>query len=808
MRTSAQSQFTYLSREALLLFLSAYVILIAGGFGAMVDFRRQLFSAVLAVVVLGGWLLIRLSKREPIHGSGIDWAVAAFLGSQLIAVLFSEDVRRSLPHAGLWLVYFLAFYFSFDTLRRGWPEELYVKCLLIAGAVLLVFSSADLVRLLSEWRRLTVGLEFVPRFEHRLGTILGDPNLLASFTNLLVPLAIASYLLNSNKVARVALAAYVGISLVILFFTDSRGGLLGLAAAITVLSTLWVIIVSKQARMQTRRWAEWIWRRKALLIVGIVLVMTFIGFAAWKLLSFQGSTTHAPVAEARDIFWQAATNALRSDPLTGAGPGMYPNYLMKIWSTPPARPYLHAHSFPFQMAAESGLLGLAAGALLLIMIFFQAREGWRRLSMQEQGIRAAALSSLVGLGAHSLVDNFFPFPAVGLTTMILLAISFSPVRAKKNSGSLTPWALAIPGLALVAFSFYTLRAFFYADKAVSLTEIGDWQAIAETMSTAASHDPDFGFYWLQAGYAYGRVAESDPQFLDEAIAAYQHGIELEPQYALNHANLSALLWADSQVDLSLGEMPSATDLAPDSWLLWLNRGVIEEAAGDLSAASDSYKRAINLRPEILGAAFWYTTDLRDGTAIRNADSTATEIDPRNRAIAAAEEARELVQVGQFDAAESLFEEAYQLNDQEVALYLGLAERALALHDLGTAEQYAQLALWVPTTSNQVKAEVILLAAEISLANGDKLEALRRYQIAYDAIFANTSYGWASAGWSPYAWFVWQRPAFPEDLLPMWVRADITTEIADRLMQLAELYEKQGELESAIELRERLQIYFP
>jgi hypothetical protein len=263
---------SYLLREALLLSLFTYVILIGGGFGAIVDFRRQAFSAVLVIVVLGGWLVTRLLQRDHIQGSGIDWPILAFVVAQFVASLFSEDGRRSLPHASLWLVYVLVFYFCLDTLRRGWPQELYVKCLLIAGTVLLVFSSADLGRLLLEWSSLATGLQYVPRFEHRLDTILGDPNLLAAFTNLLVPLAIATYLLNANKIPRVALAMYVVLSLITVFFTDSRGGLLGLAASLTALSFLWVTRVSKRAMAQVRTWASWFWRRKGLFFAGVVIL--------------------------------------------------------------------------------------------------------------------------------------------------------------------------------------------------------------------------------------------------------------------------------------------------------------------------------------------------------------------------------------------------------------------------------------------------------------------------------------------------------------------------------------------------------
>jgi tetratricopeptide (TPR) repeat protein len=183
-------------------------------------------------------------------------------------------------------------------------------------------------------------------------------------------------------------------------------------------------------------------------------------------------------------------------------------------------------------------------------------------------------------------------------------------------------------------------------------------------------------------------------------------------------------------------------------------------------------------------------------------------DPRYLAQGIVSQARELVRTLDFDAAHSLFAEAHSLYDQEVMLYVGLAELALGKGDLELAEKYVQIALWIPATNNQSKAEAILLGAEISQASDDNEEALRRYEIAYKAIIADTSYGWGSYGWSPYAWFVFQRLAFPEDVLPQLARADISMDVAKRLLPLIDLYEGVGKTQKADEVSETLSQYPP
>ncbi len=804
---SKSTGWTHLAREAFLILAFAYIILLAGGFAGLVNFRIQAISTLFAVLVLGSWLIFRALKKEGIQRSGVDWAILLFLAVQFIAVIFSEDPRRSLDHTILWLVYVLIFYFTLDLLRKGWSQDLLFRCLLLVGAVLLVFSAVDLAQLYMQWKQLSAGLEFIPSFQQRVSTIVGDPNLLAAILNLLFPVALATLSLARNKIVKTGIAIYLVLSIVVLYFTDSRGGLLGSAASVGVFTFLWIFLVSEQAKKRVKAWAMWLWQHKLLLLAGIVLLAAALGFVAWRFISFQGSTTHAPALEARDIYWQAATNAVKADPLTGAGPGMYPIYLMEIWSTPPARPYLHAHSFPFQVAAESGLLGLAAATILIIVITRQAWNIWNPLDFQARVRWAAAVAAVLGLAAHSLVDDFFPFPAVGVLVFVFLALILSPKPEKKNEARLNPWVFAIPALATAAFSVYSLNAYYHVDKAVDLGSRGNWGLAAAEMEMAAKSDPWMAFYWLQTGYAYGRAAESNPEVIGNAVTAYQKGIEREPEYALNRANFASLLWASGSQQEALPQMRIATSLAPQASLLLINEGAYYEALGLKDEAASSYSLAINFQPQIINSRFWDLSELRIN-ATRIATETTIFDDPRKQAAALINAAKLKIANSEFDAALSLLEQAHALDDQKVSLYTELGELAYSQGDLEKAEHYVQMALWIQTTTNQEKVDAILLGAEISLTKGDREEALRRYEIAYKAIFAETSYGWGSSGWSPYAWFVFQRQAFSEDLLPQLERADILKDIAQLLLPLVDLYEENGESERAQEVSKALQPYLP
>jgi tetratricopeptide (TPR) repeat protein len=336
---------------------------------------------------------------------------------------------------------------------------------------------------------------------------------------------------------------------------------------------------------------------------------------------------------------------------------------------------------------------------------------------------------------------------------------------------------------------------------------GNWEQAANEIQTAARADPGFAWYWLQSGYAFGRAARTNPILIEEGISAYERGIAIEPEYSLSRANLASLLWTRGFQEEALRQMRIATSLAPESWLLLVNEGVFEEELSLSSDAMSSYSLAINFRPDLVRSNFWSESELRNG-ATQIATETTVLDDPRKEAAALVEAARLKTETSEFDSARLLLEQAHELFDQNVSLYTVLGELAFEEGDLETAEKYVQMALWTQATSNEAKVEAVLLGAEISLARGDHVEALSRYEIAYKAILAETSYGWGSSGWPPYAWFVFQSESFDEDLLPQLERADISIQTATRLLRLVELYEEVGESEKASEVRLALQPYLP
>ncbi|MCS6800291.1 MAG: hypothetical protein NZ898_17510, partial [Myxococcota bacterium] len=180
------------------------------------------------------------------------------------------------------------------------------------------------------------------------------------------------------------------------------------------------------------------------------------------------------------------------------------------------------------------------------------------------------------------------------------------------------------------------------------------------------------------------AAEGDTAALEAGIARLERARDLEPAYAVTHANLAALYWQAGRRADALAAMQQATQLAPLAATYHLNLGLYAEALSQPETARAAYRRFLSLRAASAGLSFWSETPVR-----REALATATlpESPPLERV-------RALVAAGQLNEAEQELLAAWRDNTQLPWVYTGLAELARARGDWALAERQIENALWV------------------------------------------------------------------------------------------------------------------
>ena len=243
---------------------------------------------------------------------------------------------------------------------------------------------------------------------------LGNPNLLAGYLLPIVPLAVVA-VFRWQGLGQKVFAAVTGLlSATAVLFTYSRGGWLGLLAAMAVLVFLLLL----------RGTAEWppLWRRLVplgVLFAGGALVviaatqMEPIRTRVVSLVAGRGDSSN----NFRINVWLAAVEMIQDRPWLGIGPGnnafnsMYPLYQQPKFNA------LSAYSVPLELMVEMGVPGLLACCGLLVS---GVRSGLH-LGGSSGLIAIGCLAGIAGLLTQGITDTIFFRPEVQLIGWFCLA---------------------------------------------------------------------------------------------------------------------------------------------------------------------------------------------------------------------------------------------------------------------------------------------------------------------------------------------------------------------------------------------------
>ena len=250
---------------------------------------------------------------------------------------------------------------------------------------------------------------------------LGNPNLLAGYLLPLIPLAVIA-LLRWQGMGQKIFAGVTGVlSAAAVVFTYSRGGWLGLLAALAVLVLLLLL----------RGTAHWppLWRRLVplgvLFLGGLLVVIAAtqlepIRTRVVSLVAGRGDSSN----NFRINVWLAALEMVQDRPWIGIGPGntafnsIYPLYQQPKFNA------LSAYSVPLELLVEMGIPGLLACCGLMVS---SIRSG---LSLDGTSglITIGSLAAMTGLLTQGITDTIFFRPEVQLVGWFCLASLASRVE--------------------------------------------------------------------------------------------------------------------------------------------------------------------------------------------------------------------------------------------------------------------------------------------------------------------------------------------------------------------------------------------
>lgn len=502
--------------------IAAYILftLLPDSSTQMVSFPFVLLWQVglLCLAIAGLLNLWRKDKPFYLLGSGFDWVVGAGFVTLCLSTMFSQ-----FPNQGMWYSltafgYLIALYVTNNFLHSVNGEERspspLIKILRFQGllGIAVIIESlflwttqtwlpqlAQLAKL-NQWG-LNLNYDFSD-LQSRNWAPMGHQNYVAGFLMLVLPIFVSLAIAQTGMWRSLWLAG-IGLGLLDLYTTSSRGGFLGLGAIF-----LYGIIVAL-FRGRIGRWLVLLGGIGAISLFGLLIVANnrLRSLVSGLISSFSNPTQGAGElmfrAIAADTGWRMGLDHWLFGVGAGSAVMLYQQYRPQ-WAGREAELLFQLHSTPVHLWAELGIGAVITFVVLLVAIFsllikLHKSSTWQA-NPQDQVIAYGLFASLLGYGMLAITDYQLDVPAISGSLVIVFA-------SLAYLGQIHARELITLGYYKQPRLWLALIATVYLGAAIA------WLVPVNTAWQASS----VGFIYLSRARA--DLATNKQEFLPEAIAA-------------------------------------------------------------------------------------------------------------------------------------------------------------------------------------------------------------------------------------------------------------------------------------------------
>ena len=359
------------------------------------------------LISIGSFLLESWRLRIfPEWRTPLTLPAALFIVAGLVAVIVAPDRRAA---AGLYRAYILepiAFFLVVSSVVRGWRQARLVLAGLAAAGLIVSLPNSFVV--LQAIRHHTLNLAITPPV-----VIYQTSNAVALFLVPLIALgsSIVTYSVRRNE--RVLAAGFLVFALAAALLSFSRGGFLALG----VIAVLLALSHARRALLVPL----------ALLAAAVVSRVPPVASRIGHEINLSDPNN---TLEARLRLWSATLRMLRDHPIFGTGLSSFRQSINPYRNGVFTEDLIYPHNIVLNFWTETGLLGLAAFAWLLIQAGRVAWTGWRRGTAEWLPLQLGVLLALVGMVVHGLVDVPYWKNDLSLEFWILVALSWAGYRLR------------------------------------------------------------------------------------------------------------------------------------------------------------------------------------------------------------------------------------------------------------------------------------------------------------------------------------------------------------------------------------------
>lgn len=367
------------------------------GLLALVGIVAAMQLSIAAAQILLGvasicWLASHLSRSERLEAPPFFWPLVVYAALTLASAGFSLDPRVSFADCKQ-LVLLMLIPLVYDFARGGRANSM-------LSVILTVGAASALVGIVQYGV-----LNFDNLGRRPQGTL--SHWMTYSGTLMLVICATVARLLHARH-GRLWAAFIMPALIVSLMLTQTRGAWIGVAVGVAV------VFLTKDFRLTALI--------PVFVVAAVVLAPAALSQRFWTIFDPNDLTNRDRVA-----MLQAGVAIVKDYPLMGVGPNqierIYPNYRVPD-AVKPTNP--HLHNVPLQIAAERGLLALAAW----LWFVASAALGLLRLlrRTRHRSLAAAGLGALAALLAAGLTEYNFGDSEFQMLLLVMLTLPFAANR--------------------------------------------------------------------------------------------------------------------------------------------------------------------------------------------------------------------------------------------------------------------------------------------------------------------------------------------------------------------------------------------
>ena len=381
-------------------------------------------SSLIGVLLIAGagyWLMLTLSENQAPGVTAIHLLVLLYWCIASIATAFSPVKAAAMTGWLKLTLYLLMFALCARVFRseklKNWVITVFLHVALLVSCYG-VRQEFFGVQQLATWNDPTSLLAK----DTRVYSYLGNPNLLAAYLLPAIALSIAAVFVWQRWLAKALAVTMAIVNSACLYFTDSRGGWLGMLMLLTIFFLLLRYWWNDYLPQFWRRWLlPMVLAGGAAVILGAVITVEPLRLRISSI--FAGRTDSSN--NFRLNVWSAVLEMIGDRPLIGIGPGnsafnkIYPLYMRPNYSA------LSAYSIFLETAVEFGLIGLGCLLWLITVTISQGMSQlgrWRATGNPQGFWLIAAIAGMAGILTHGLVDTVWYRPQINTLWWLLVAI--------------------------------------------------------------------------------------------------------------------------------------------------------------------------------------------------------------------------------------------------------------------------------------------------------------------------------------------------------------------------------------------------